>query len=145
MIATFCGHRAVENRVQVEEWIHAVTETLILDGTKTFYLGGYGEFDRLAKLALQKHKKRYAYVDIVLILPYLNSRMDTAGYDYTLYPPIETVPKRLAIVKRNEWMVAQSESVVAYVLYNFGGAAKTLEFAKRKSKHILMYSHQAVK
>lgn len=139
MIVTFCGHGNVANKNDVQEWLYAATENLILEGAKTFYLGGYGEFDSLAKSVLREHKKCYSYIDIVLILSYLNSSIDEAGYCYTLYPPIETVPKRFAISKRNEWMIEQSDIVVAYVTHGWGGAAKTLEFAQRKKKRIILY------
>lgn len=139
MIVSFCGHGNVTNKSDVQEWLYTTIENLILGGAKIFYLGGYGEFDSLAKSVLREHKKCHSHIDIVLILPYLNSSIDEAGYCYTLYPPIETVPKRFAISKRNEWIVKQSEIVVAYVTHGWGGAAKTLEFAQRKKKQIILY------
>lgn len=145
MIVTFCGHRNVANKHDIQEWLYATTKNLILGGAKAFYLGGYGEFDILAKSVLTEQKKFYSYINIVLILPYLNSSIDDAGYCYTLYPPIETVPKRFAILKRNEWIVEQSEIVVAYVTHGWGGAAKTLEFAQRKKKQIILYPNKEVK
>ena len=66
--------------------------------------------------------------------------MLTDGYDETVYPPLESVPKRYAISRRNEWMVRESDIVVAYVIRGFGGAAKTLEFAQRKKKRIIAYN-----
>ena len=39
--------------------------------------------------------------------------------------------------KRNEWMVDQSDVVVAYVTHNWGGAAAMLRYAERKRKHII--------
>ena len=60
-----------------------------------------------------------------------------ALYDDVLYPPLETTPYRLAIVKRNEWMVSQSDLVIAYVLYSWGGAARTLEYAEKRKKKII--------
>lgn len=72
------------------------------------------------------------------MLPYLNSSMMTVGYDETVYPPLESVPKRFAISRRNEWMVRESDIVVAYVTHSWGGAAKTLEYARRKKKQIFL-------
>lgn len=139
MIVTFCGHQTVMDKARIVDWINLVTENLILKGQKVFYLGGYGEFDMIVKLALNKQKLKYPHIEIVLILAYHNSNIDKKDYCYTLYPPIETVPKRFAILKRNEWMVAQSDILVAYVTHGWGGAAKTLEFAKRKNKRIILY------
>ena len=63
------------------------------------------------------------------------------NYDETVYPPLESVPKRYAISRRNEWMVCESDGVVAYVMRGFGGAAKTLDYARRKKKAIICYEH----
>lgn len=73
------------------------------------------------------------------MLPYLNSSMPTEEYDETVYPPLESVPKRFAISRRNEWMVQECDTIVAYVTHGWGGAAKTLEYARRKKKRIISY------
>lgn len=140
MIVAFCGHSTIANKEEVNDWIYSVTEQLILSGETVFYLGGYGDFDMAVKSVLNRHKKRYSYIEIVLILAYLNRSIDESGYCYTLYPPIETVPKRFAILKRNKWIVEQADIVVAYVTHGFGGAAKTLDFAQKKGKKIVLYS-----
>ncbi|MEG0944036.1 MAG: hypothetical protein RSF86_10425 [Angelakisella sp.] len=139
MIVSFCGHGSVAESEKVRQWVLAVTSDLIANGASIFYLGGYGAFDGIAKSVIRKFGKEHPHIKSVLILPYLNKSMDEIGYSYTLYPPLETVPKRFAISKRNEWMVDQSHIVVAYVTHSFGGAAKTLEYAKRKHKHIILY------
>jgi hypothetical protein len=58
-------------------------------------------------------------------------------YDISVYPPLEGVPLRFAISKRNEWMARKSDLVIAYVKHNFGGAYKAVEFAKRNGKRII--------
>ena len=42
--------------------------------------------------------------------------------------------RRYAISKRNQWMVDKSDLVIAHVDHDWGGAAKTLEYAIRKKK-----------
>ena len=49
------------------------------------------------------------------------------------------VPRRFAISYRNRWMVESADVVVAYVLHDWGGAAKTLRYAKQKKKQIVSY------
>lgn len=139
MIVTFCGHREVPDRAQVRGWLTDVCERLIGDGAAEFYLGGYGAFDRLCAEVLQELKPRYAHIRLILVLPYLNSAMSMEGYDETVYPPLESVPRRYAILRRNEWMVRRSDVIVAYVLHSWGGAAKTLDYARKKKKIILQY------
>lgn len=76
----------------------------------------------------------------MLVLPYLGGGYDVSAYDGTLYHPLESVPRRYAISKRNEYMADNSDVVVAYVIYGFGGAGKTLEYAERSRKKIVRYS-----
>ena len=56
------------------------------------------------------------------------------GYDGIVMLPVENTPPKYAILKRNEYMVDQSELLIAYVNHGWGGAAKTLEYAVRKHK-----------
>ena len=139
MIVTFCGHAQISQSEKIEKWLYAVTQKLIEQGATTFYLGGYGAFDSLAASVLREQKKRYPQVELVLVLAYLNTRRDTSGYDRTVYPPLETVPRRFAISHRNRWMVESVDVVVSYVLHDWGGAATTLQYAKRKKKRIISY------
>ena len=139
MRVTFCGHREINDRESVKQWLNCVCLDLIEQGAREFYLGGYGEFDLLCAVTLREMQKRYPHIRLILVLPYLNSHILTAGYDETLYPPLETVPKKFAISRRNEWMVQECDLVIAYVTYGWGGAAKTLEYAKKKKKKIIIY------
>lgn len=140
MIVTFCGHAEIAQTDDVRNWLIRTVESLILDGADIFYLGGYEAFDGLAAAVLRELKKTYRHIQIVLVLAYLNRNVNAAGYDSTLYPELEEVPPRFAISKRNEKMVEMADVVIAYVTHNWGGAAKTLEYAKRKRKTILCFS-----
>ncbi len=139
MIVTFCGHSELYQTEGISKWLDLILPSLIEGGADTFYLGGYGAFDRLAAAAVMRQKAVYPNIESVLVLAYLNRKVDTSDYDSTTYPPLERVPLRLAILKRNEWMVSVSDVVVSGVIYSWGGAAKTLDFAKRKKKVILQY------
>lgn len=139
MTVTFCGHTQISQSEKIENWLYDVTQKLIEQGATTFYLGGYGAFDSLAASVLREQKKQYPQIKLVLVLAYLNTGRDTSGYDGTVYPPLETVPRRFAISHRNRWMVESSDVVVAYVLHDWGGAATTLRCAKQKKKQIISY------
>ena len=65
--------------------------------------------------------------------------MDESGYDWTVYPGLENVPRRFAISHRNRYMVDKADFVVAYVTHSWGGAAQTLEYANQKKKSIIQY------
>lgn len=140
MIVTFCGHREIAQTAEVEEWLQTVIRGLIEQGATTFYLGGYGAFDGLAASVLRKEKKNHPSIELILVLAYLNGRQDAVGYDGSVYPELEKIPRRFAILHRNRWMVQSADVVVAYVLHDWGGAATTLRYAKQKRKRIISYS-----
>ena len=80
------------------ELVRNVTQDLIEQGATTFYLGGYGEFDSLAASILREQKKKYPQIELVLVLAYLNTGRDVSGYDSTVYPPLENVPRRFSFL-----------------------------------------------
>ena len=137
MLVTFCGHSRVSNTAAVADALKTVVEELISEGADEFYLGGYGEFDSIAAHVVYDLKALHPEIKSYLVIPYLNREYYTKLYDDCIYPPLESVPLKFAISKRNEWMVDQADVVVAHVLYSWGGAAATLNYAKRKKKRII--------
>ena len=143
MTVTFCGHSKLNRPDGISKWLDIILPSLIEGGATTFYLGGYGAFDGLAAAAVRKQKESYPHIELVLVLAYLDREIDASRYDSTTYPPLEKVPRRYAILRRNEWMVSVSDVVISGVLHSWGGAARTLEFAQRKNKVVLQYPAQA--
>lgn len=139
MTVTFCGHAEVQEPDAVRSWLQETVASLIVHGADTFYLGGYGGFDRMAAAVVREWKLKYPHISSLLVLPYLDRKVEDTGYDGTVYPPLETTPRRYAIARRNEYQVDWSDIVVAYVLYSWGGTATTLKYAERKKKEILRY------
>lgn len=79
---------------------------------------------------------------IVFVTPYLDEKYllyktEVVPFDEVLYPPLESVPKRLSILKRNEYVVEKSDFIVFFVDHDFGGAAQALDIAKRKGKSFI--------
>lgn len=139
-VVTFCGHGDFYGDEDVKRWLRDTVEALILRGADDFLLGGYGGFDACAASVVWALKKKYPTIRSTLILPYLDRTVDASKYDGTLYPPLENVPRRYAISRRNEYMVNEADIVVAYVTHGWGGAATTLAYAKRKKKEIINYA-----
>jgi uncharacterized phage-like protein YoqJ len=137
-VVTFCGHGDCHGD-DVRRWLQIQVEKTIEEGADLFYLGGYGGFDRMAASVVWELKREHPEIQSVLVLPYLDRKVNTEKYDGTTYPPLESVPKRFAISRRNQWMVDQSDVVIAYVLHDWGGAATTLDYARRKHKIIFNY------
>lgn len=142
MYVTFCGHSRINHPEVLSNWLDLILPSLIEGGADTFYLGGYGDFDAIAATAVHRQKETYPHVDMILVLAYLNRDIDTSYYDGTTYPPLEKVPPRYAIVKRNEWMVSASDIVISGVKHGWGGAAKTLVYAQKKHKVIFQFPYQ---
>lgn len=77
---------------------------------------------------LQREIKKYEIL-ILRIIVFLSFRKS----------PLETVPRRFAIPRRNRWVVDAADVVVACVLHDWGGAAATLRYARQKGKRIISY------
>jgi uncharacterized phage-like protein YoqJ len=144
-IITFCGHKDIGDRQIILNKLLEVLEPYFKgQAPLTFYCGGYGGFDSVASQAIDILKLKYPHVkaEKILVTPYITpdyqERINDMKklYDDVVYPPLENVPFKFAISRRNEWMVENSDIVIAYVKYSWGGAAKTLAYANRKHKQI---------
>lgn len=119
MIVTFCGHGKEKHGNEIRENLYNITEDLIKQGADEFLLGGYGNFDLMAARVVKSLKEKYPYIKSVLIVPYINRGYDTDLYDCSEYPPIENVPKRYAVLKRNEWMINKVDVLIAYIKHDW--------------------------
>lgn len=143
MIITFFGHSNCLFNDDIKKQLkNILLDEIIKNPTCKFYLGGYGDFDGLCLRTLKDLKNDFPDIELIFITPYLDknySKLELAKYYYddVIFPPIESVRRKFAILKRNEWMVEQADLVIAYVKYSWGGAAKALEYAKRKKKRII--------
>ena len=146
MIITFCGHsNCLFSDEEKEKLKQLLIKEIRKNPTCKFYLGGYGDFDSLCLQTLRELKTDFRDIELLFITPYLDknySKLEFAKYHYDdiIFPPLESVPRKFAILKRNEWMVDSAELVIAYVKYSWGGAAKTLEYAKRKNTSFINIS-----
>ena len=139
MNVTFCGHSQLEEPEKIKVWLKEIIEDLIKQGAKTFYLGGYGQFDVIAASVLYKMKKQHCNIEIILVLAYPDKKYDASIYDSSIYPPLENIPRRYAILKRNEYMIEISDIVISCVKYNYCGAYTTIKYTRRKNKQIIYY------
>lgn len=146
MIITFVGHSIIPSRGKVKELVkEQIRNIIISENHVTFYLGGYGAFDEICAFVCRELKKEYSNIEIVYVTPYINDsqkskikEMQNCGLcDTSLYPPLENVPPKFAISRRNEWMITNADLIIAYVNQNSGGAYNSLQIAKRKKKKIL--------
>ena len=135
----FIGHR--ETSEAIYPALYAVVEQHILEyGVTEFIVGHYGGFDRLAASAVKEAKRFYPEVKLILLLPYHPAERPIPtpdGFDGTFYPPgMESVPRKIAIVRANRYVVDQIDYLIAYVWQSTSNAKKLVEYAwKRKKKN----------
>ena len=84
MIVSFCGHKEITEPEKLLPWLEETVEALIQRGADTFYLGGYGAFDRMAADVVWNKKQLYPSVQSILVLPYLDRAVDVTAYDGTI-------------------------------------------------------------
>ena len=139
----FCGHHDAWGIDELRGRILAEIEDFAKDNMVEFWLGGYGNFDGFAMRCCKQYKEVRPSAKLLFVTPYLDpvylESRDVMhnGYDGIVMPPVESTPPKYAILKRNEYMVDQSDLLIAYVNHGWGGAAKTLEYAvKRHKKYI---------
>ena len=139
----FAGHNETYGD-EVKEKIKEIAIKLIEEkGVVEFWVGNYGGFDRCAALAMREVKKTYTHINLVLVLPYLTKAVSEYKEEYyEKYDEIviadtpEKTPARLRIIKANEYMVDNCEFMICNVEHSWGGAARTVEYAKRKGRGI---------
>ena len=139
-VCSIFGHSEFIITSDIEEKLTNALEICInILNIYTFYVGGYGDFDKLSTYVLNKLKIKYPQIKIILVYAYLNNNLHNSDkifinehYDCTIYPNIEHIPKRYAIIERNKWIVKESSFIIFFVKHSWGGASKMLDYAKKK-------------
>ena len=137
----FIGHRdAPESALPAlaEAVERHITDYRVTD----FVVGHYGRFDTLAARAVIDAKQRHPAVTLTMLLPYHPAERPIPapeGYDGTFYPPdMGRVPRRLAIVRANHWMLCNSGCLIAYVRHPSNGSREVLAEARRREARGLL-------
>ena len=133
----FIGHREAGDEL-LPTLTEAVERHITEYSVTSFIVGRYGNFDKLAARAVIDAKKRHPEVTLTLLLPYHPFDRPTPtpkDFDGTFYPPgMETVPKRVAIVRANRYMLKNSSHLIAYAWHPASNARKLVEYAKAREK-----------
>lgn len=129
----FIGHRETGDEL-IPALTAAVERHITEYGVTSFIVGRYGNFDKLAARVVIDAKKRHPEVTLTLLLPYHPFDRPTPtpkGFDGTFYPPgMETVPKRVAIIWANRYMVEHSTHLIAYAWHPASNARALVEHAQ---------------
>lgn len=116
-------------------------------GVTEFIVGHYGNFGRMAARALVEAKQAHPEISLWLLLPYHPAEQKVEapeGFDGSFYPEgMEKVPRRVAIVKANQYVVNHVSHIIAYVCYTFGNTGKLLNYARIKHLAISLIQSDA--
>lgn len=150
VVCTFAGHREVFGLGQ-SRVVEILERLLEAEQEMTCYVGGKGEFDALCASAVRtlKHRHPDKAISLVLVLPYMEQRLNTdkeyyeSRFDEILIPiELAGIHYKQAITACNRWMVDRADSLIAMVWLDHGGAYQTLKYAERCCKRIFRVGHE---
>ena len=134
----FIGHRDAPEAIYPQllaEVEHHIAEL----GVSEFIVGHYGGFDRLAAKAVIAAKERHPNISLLLLLPYHPAEQSIeipAGFDNTYYPPeVEQVPRRLAIIRANRYVVDRVDYLIAYAWHPASNARELVKYAAARRQN----------
>ena len=138
----FIGHREASEGIYPA--LYAAVEQHILEyGVTEFIVGHYGGFDRLAASAVKEAKRFYPEVKLTLLLPYHPAERPIPtpdGFDGTFYPPgMESVSRKIAIVKANRYVVDHVDYLIAYVWHPASNARELVEYARSQKQKVPIF------
>ena len=135
----FIGHRDAPEAIYPQ--LLAEVERHIAElGVTEFIVGHYGRFDRLAARVVIAAKQRHPNISLLLLLPYHPSEQSIEipiGFDNTYYPPdMEKVPRRLAIVRANRYVVDHVDYLIAYAWHPASNAQELVKYAAVRRRDV---------
>lgn len=137
----FIGHREASSEV-LPALAKAIEQHIVEFGVQEFIVGNYGGFDRMAAKAVIAAKQQHPEIMLSMLLPYhwAERPVDpTPGFDNTFYPPdMEKVPRKLAIVRANRYMVDHADHLIAYVWHPASNARNVVEYALKREQRKLI-------
>ena len=140
MTVAFFGH------ADTPPGVGPLLETTVRDliehhGATLFYMGDKGNFDCMVRKILRRLSQEYPHIRYAVVLAYMPEKKREFDYEDrsdTIFPEgLERAHPRYAISSRNRWMVEQSDTVVAYVTHQVGGAARFVSLAEKKGNRIV--------
>lgn len=138
-VVFFGHHDAPEN---IKEMIADHVKEEILKGETEFLVGNHGHYDYMVLSVLRAMKEAHPHICYSVVLAYMpDGSPDEYSFikpEETMYPEgLESVPRKFAIVWRNDWMLKQSNTVICYAKHHFGGAGKFTEKAIKQKKRVI--------
>ena len=96
----------------------------------------------MAAKAVIEAKERHPEITLSMLLPYHPAERPITppkGFDNTFYPPdMEKVPRKLAIVRANRYMVDHVDYLIACAWHPAINARDLVEYAKKREQQNLI-------
>ena len=135
----FLGNETLWNTQETADKIRQEIMDLITHKqVDTFLVGTKAEFETLSHKVMEQIQCDYPDIKIMLVIAYAQDlERCTYNFDDFYYPQkSELGYKRWGIAKRNEWIIEQTNYIIACNQYQ-GRAYNYCEKAKRKGKKII--------
>ena len=129
----FIGHRDAPESIY-NRLLEAVERHISEYGVTDFVVGRYGNFDRLAARAVMEAKQHHHDVSLTLLMPYYRADAEPLpdGFNGSLFPDgLETVPKRAAILRANQYMIHHCDYMIVYDAGRIGNTRKLVADARK--------------
>ncbi len=145
------GHRDFSGHRILDKHFYPLLKDLIRE--KQFveiYVGRNGEFDLYVASIVKQIQKELGNEnnELICVLPYTNRDIEYYAdyYNSVIIPDCltKTHPK-VAIKKRNQWMVEQADQIICYVEHKYGGAYSALQYAKKLNKPTINFAEEKYK
>lgn len=138
----FAGHSLEFRCVGVQDKVKEVVEGLIKEGYTTFFDGNRGAFDNLCANVVAGLKFKYQSVKIYRVVCSVPSKKEQDNlmpcFDGFVSAGLEKVYPKQLILKRNRWIVDNSDVVVCHIENTCrSGASKTVDYALRCGKKVI--------
>ena len=131
----FIGHRETSEEI-LPALTTAVNKHIEEYDVTEFFVGNYGGFDRMAAKAVIAAKEQHPEITLTMLLPYHPTERPIKlpkGFDSSFYPPdMEKVPRRVAIVRANHYMVDHVDFLIAHVWHPGSNAMNLVEYARKR-------------
>ena len=128
----FIGHREASSEI-LPALMEAVEQHITGYGVTEFIVGNYGAFDRMAAKVVIAAKERYPQITLTMLIPYHPAERPIElpqGFDGSFYPPgMEKVPRRVAIVRADRYMIDHVDHLIAYAWHPASNARELVRYA----------------
>ena len=137
----FFGHHDTTDDIK-DRLRQEIRFLIINENARQFYVGNHGRFDYMVIEVLREIKEEFPGITYAVVLAYMPDR-PTDEYscfspEESLFPDgLEKVPRKFAVLWRNDWMLKQSDTVVCYVYHAFGGSGRMVEKALKQRKRVI--------